>query len=130
MMAAPRRKILFVHHGTGLGGAPQLLLKFLEHLDRTQYEPVIWCIRKSSASDLFEQHGFRVVFDPRVTPFLHISDGFYGIRHPHRVLNMAFGQITSFLTARRMFGELKPDLIHVNSVVLPGVLCAASKCGC
>jgi glycosyltransferase involved in cell wall biosynthesis len=91
---------------------------------------VIWCIRRSSASRLFEQHGFHVVYEPRVTPFLHISDGFYGVRQPHRVLAMLWGQLRSYRTARRMFSQLRPDIIHINSIVVPGVLCAAARCGC
>ena len=124
------KTILYVHHGTGMGGAPQLLLRFMQRLDSTQYEPVVWCIRKSSASDLFEQHGFNVIYEPDVIPFLHISDGFYGVRHPHQVAKMAWGQLRSYHAARKVFAQVKPDMIHVNSVVVPGVLCAARRAGC
>ena len=68
-MADARKKILFVHHGSGMGGAPQLLLELLRHLDKEKYDPVIWCIRKSSASDLFERSGYRVIIDQRAIPF-------------------------------------------------------------
>jgi glycosyltransferase involved in cell wall biosynthesis len=129
-MSGVRKTIVFVHHGTGMGGAPQLLLRLMQRLDPARYAPVVWCIRASSASALFEQHGFRVVYEPHVTPFLHISDGFYGVRHPHRVLKMLWGQFASFHTARRMFAALKPAAIHINSIVLPGVLCAAARVGC
>ncbi len=129
-MNAKRTRIVFVHHGTGMGGAPQLLLRLLQRLDPARFDPVVWCIRTSSASALFEQHGFRVVYEAHVTPFLHISDGFYGLRHPHRVVKMLWGQLASFRTARRMFAALQPDVIHLNSVVLPGVLCAAARVGC
>ena len=113
-----------------MGGAPQLLLRFMQRLDPAHYEPVVWCIRKSSASDLFEQHGFSVIYEPDVIPFLHISDGFYGLRHPHQVLKMAWGQIRSYRAARRVFAQVRPDMIHVNSIVVPGVLCAAARMGC
>jgi len=122
-----RKKIVYVHHGTGMGGAPQLLLTFLLKLDTTKYDPVVWCIRRSSASELFEQHGFTVIIDEKAIPFLHISDGFYGIRHPHLVCKMLFGQIRSYFTARKIFAKIKPDIIHLNSSVLPGILFAASR---
>jgi len=130
MMERARIKILYVHHGTGMGGAPQLLLRLMQQLDMTVYEPVVWCIRQSTASDLFERNGFAVVYNRDVIPFLHISDGFYGFRQPHRVLKMLFGQIASFRAARMMFARIQPDLIHLNSVVIPGVLCAAARVGC
>jgi glycosyltransferase involved in cell wall biosynthesis len=129
-MTTARTRILYVHHGTGMGGAPQLLLKFLQRLDLERWEPVVWCIRRSSASELFESHGFRVIYEPNVVPFLHISDGFYGITKPHMVLRMLRGQWKSYRAAARVFAQEQPDMIHLNSVVLPGVLRAASGQGC
>ena len=130
MMEHSRKKILFVHHGSGMGGAPQLLLKLLLHIDRTRYEPVVWCIRRSSASEMFSAHGFRVIIDEGAIPFLHISDGFYGIRHPHVLLKMLWGQLRSYRTARRIIGQEAPDIIHLNSSVIPGILFAASHGNC
>ena len=129
-MTENRKKILFVHHGSGMGGAPQLLLKFLLRLDLQKFEPVIWCIRKSSASEMFEDHGFKVIINTNACPFLHISDGFYGFRHPHLVFKMVFGQLRSYFTAKKIFKKINPDLIHINSVVVPGILRAASKQNC
>ena len=94
-MSNGRKKILFVHHGSGMGGAPQLLLELLKRLDKEKYDPVVWCIRRSSASELFARSGYRVIVDERAIPFLHISDGFYGIRKPHLVYRMTKGQFTS-----------------------------------
>ncbi|MBO7448253.1 glycosyltransferase [bacterium] len=128
-MADARKKILFVHHGSGMGGAPQLLLELLRHLDKEKYDPVIWCIRKSSASDLFEKNGYKVIIDQRAIPFLHISDGFYGIKKPHLIYRMTKGQFTSYRTAKRIFKEVNPDLIHINTIVVPGILKAAHATG-
>ena len=129
-MIENRKKILFVHHGSGMGGAPQLLLKFILRLDLQKFEPVIWCIRQSSASKMFVEHGFKVIINTQACPFLHISDGFYGFRHPHLVLKMVFGQFRSYFTARKILKKVSPDLIHINSVVVPGILRAASKQNC
>ena len=126
-MTDNKKKILFVHHGSGMGGAPQLLLKFIIRLDLEKYDPVIWCIRKSSASELFKRHGFRVIINQNACPFLHISDGFYGIRHPHLVFKMSWGQIKSYRTAEKIFDIEKPDIIYINSIVVPGILRAASE---
>lgn len=126
-MTDNRKKILFVHHGSGMGGAPQLLLKFLVRLDLEKYNPVIWCIRKSSASDLFENYGFRVIINQNACPFLHISDGFYGIRHPHLILKMSWGQIKSYRAAKKILNTEKPDIIYLNSIVIPGILKAADE---
>jgi len=129
-MVGNRKKILFVHHGSGMGGAPQLLLELLKRLDKEKYDPVVWCIRRSSASELFEKSGYRVIVDQRAIPFLHISDGFYGIKKPHLVYRMAVGQVKSYRTAKRVFAAEKPDLIHINTIVVPGILKAARAYGC
>lgn len=129
-MSNGRKKILFVHHGSGMGGAPQLLLELLKRLDKEKYDPVVWCIRRSSASELFARSGYRVIVDERAIPFLHISDGFYGIRKPHLVYRMTKGQFTSYKTAKKIFAEEKPDLIHINTIVVPGILKAASEYPC
>lgn len=129
-MSAARTTVLYVHHGSGMGGAPQLLLTLIRALDRAQYEPIVWCIRRSSASALFEEHGIRVIYQTDVTPFLHISDGFYGIRHPHRVVKMLWAQWRSYRAARAVFAAVQPEMIHVNSVVVPGVLAAAARQPC
>ncbi len=129
-MCQNQKKVLFVHHGTGMGGAPQLLLRILQHIDTNKYVPIVWCIRRSSASELFEEHGISVIYDENVIPFLHISDGFYGFGRPHRVLKMLWGQIRSYHAATRIFKNIQPDIIHINSVVLPGVARAAYKYGC
>ena len=128
-MTSEKKKILFVHHGSGMGGAPQLLLELLERLDREKYEPAVWCIRKSSASELFASRGYRVIIDERAIPFLHISDGFYGLTKPHLVWRMSFGQIKSYRTAKEIFARENPDFIHINTIVLPGVLLAAHQTG-
>jgi len=87
-MTDNRKKILFVHHGSGMGGAPQLLLKFLVRLDLEKY-------------------------NQNACPFLHISDGFYGIRHPHLILKMSWGQIKSYRAAKKILNTEKPDIISV-----------------
>ncbi|RLD10221.1 MAG: hypothetical protein DRI44_06545 [Chlamydiae bacterium] len=122
-----KKKILFVHHGSGMGGAPQLLLKFLVRINLEKYDPVIWCIRKSSASNLFESRGFKVIINQNACPFLHISDGFYGVRHPHLIFKMSWEQIKSYRTAKEIFNAEKPNIIYLNSIVIPGILKAAAE---
>lgn len=46
MIESPRRAspILFVHHGQQwIRGSERCLLDIIEHLDRTQFRPVVWC---------------------------------------------------------------------------------------
>jgi glycosyltransferase involved in cell wall biosynthesis len=39
------KRILYIHHAGGIGGAPLSLLYLIQHLDRSRYEPVVAVLR-------------------------------------------------------------------------------------
>ncbi len=62
--------ILFVHHRSELGGAPESLSYLIRELDRTQFEPHVYCPR-GPAADLFRDAG-AIVHTGAVAGFTHI----------------------------------------------------------
>ena len=58
-----KKKILYIHHGKGLGGAPLSLLYLIQALDKTKYHPVVLFLYDSEVVDLFKSKGIEVV-DP------------------------------------------------------------------
>ena len=44
-------KILYVHHGTGWGGAPISMLNVLNQLDKSQFEPHVLLLKDSIVKD-------------------------------------------------------------------------------
>ena len=68
----PRRPtpILFVHHRSELGGAPESLSYLIRELDRSQFEPHVYC-PPGPAAELFREAG-AVVHTGAVSGFTHI----------------------------------------------------------
>jgi glycosyltransferase involved in cell wall biosynthesis len=77
MTTAPR-PILFVHHRPELGGAPTSLVYLIERLDRTRFEPHVFC-PDGPVAGLFEEAG-AIVHRGRVAGFTHIWASTYAGR--------------------------------------------------
>ena len=59
----PKKKILYIHHGKGIGGAPLSLLYLIENLDKQKYHPIVLFLHYSEVVDLYKSKGIEVV-DP------------------------------------------------------------------
>ena len=65
-------RILYIHHGSGSGGAPKSLLYLLQGLDKNRYEPFVACdFDKSNAMEFFIKNGFEPINLP-VAIFSHV----------------------------------------------------------
>ena len=62
--------VLFVHHRSELGGAPESLSYLIRELDRSQFEPHVYC-PPGPAAELFREAG-AVVHTGAVSGFTHI----------------------------------------------------------
>jgi glycosyltransferase involved in cell wall biosynthesis len=60
-MAFTKPRILFIHHGSGIGGA-SICLKELVLSMTDQIEPTILCLKNSSAVPFFQESGIKTVF--------------------------------------------------------------------
>lgn len=125
-------KILYVHHGQGLGGAPLSLLYLLQSLDRTRYEPVVACLHDGEGADLFRRNGLEVHIWSEVSDFAHANVGWYPLHDPRGV--WAFGNrlvrlLPSALRAKKAIMSLNPDLVHLNASTLITVALGARWAG-
>ncbi len=62
--------VLFVHHRSELGGAPESLSYLIRELDRSSFEPHVYC-PPGPAAELFREAG-AVVHTGAVAGFTHI----------------------------------------------------------
>lgn len=105
-------KILYVHHRPELGGAPVSLAGLISSLDRSRFEPYVYC-PPGPASQLFSRAGAQVINGPTAM-FTHIWASHYtGLRW------LLFGRELSHLPRAyqhfsRLLRERDFDLVHLN----------------
>lgn len=116
------RRILYVHHASALGGASVSLLLSIQTLDRTRYQPKVALIRPVPAlHEFFEKAGIPTIDVGGIDTFEHStarwSDLANPLTWPSFILQVLRG-ISSIIHARQLLRTAKPDLVHLNSVVL------------
>mgnify|MGYP005855414559 CR=1 FL=1 len=78
------KRILYIHHGGGLGGAPLSLLYLLKQLDRSRYEPIVVTLRPGEVVDLYRSEGIEVCVQPGIDDFSHTTLAWDGGRSLRR----------------------------------------------
>src|SRR5919197_6369586 len=110
-VGAPR-PILLVHHRSELGGAPTSLSYLIRELDRTEFEPHIYCPAGASAR-LFAEAGANV-HEGTVASFTHIWASTYRGRR-WLLLLRELGRLPAHLLAfGRVLRRDRFDLVHLN----------------
>ena len=125
-------RVLYVHHGRGLGGAPLSLLYLLKSLDRTRYEPVVACLHDGEGADLFRRNGLEVQIWSGVSDFAHATVGWYPLHDPRGMwafANRLVRLLPSALRAKKAIMSLNPDLVHLNGSTLITVALGAHWAG-
>lgn len=128
------KKILFIQHASGFGGSAMSLLYTLQGLKNQagdQYEFLVALAKwNESLSDFYEKAGFRVIKPNWIDTYEHTQGAFNKLWNPVHVIR-EFKQIRNLFKAKRNTAALielvKPDIIHLNSVVLLGSALAAKK---
>ncbi len=116
-----KTRILYVHHGIGLGGAPLSLLYLVRQLDRERYEPIILCLHDSEAARLFRKQGWRTIAGIGPKHFPHSAMNHHPWYRPDRILRGLLDQVRTVLwTAPRLLRTIQPQIIHLNSPSLLG----------
>lgn len=128
-----RRRILYVVHSAGMGGAPISLRYLLEAMDRDRYEPVVACIHPvPEVMDAYRAAGAEVLHAPGISIFPHTTGGWDPLTSPlgaaraARTLR-AFGP--SARATEALVRRVKPDLVHLNSLVLAPSAAGAKAAG-
>jgi glycosyltransferase involved in cell wall biosynthesis len=110
------KKILFIHHGTGIGGASLSLLYLVTSLDLNLFEPIVLFMADSPAVKMFVEHQIQVLGPLNLSDFSHTKIWWYRWYHPHHFLKACFHSI-NLLTgiAATWLERIEPDLVHLNT---------------
>ncbi|MHC1776988.1 MAG: glycosyltransferase family 4 protein [Lentimicrobium sp.] len=130
------RKILFIHHATGWGGAPNSLIKLIQGLDKSVYKVEVLLLKDSIVSEKLNEYGIKYsvaesYFYRKIYHYFTHSEACY-VKW-YQIIE--FCKLTLFwLLSRYIFAkmELKKhdfDIVHLNSSVLTDWLAPARKRG-
>ena len=105
------RKIVYIHHGQGFGGASRSLLSIIEPLDRSTFQPKVLCLYESEAAHLFKNNGVDVRILASWRHFSHSEVRWIKWYRPDRLL-LAFNSwfMTAFFYGKKIFRDEKPDI--------------------
>ncbi len=128
------KKILYIHHSTSWGGAPNSLIKLINSLDKSKYEAKVLLLRHSSIADKLKENG--IVFSIAESMFYkkfyrffaHSEESYVKWYQIHRFLRLGVSWILSNLYfARKELVKHKFDIVHLNSSVLTDWLAPVKK---
>lgn len=127
MNSKPR--ILFIHHGQGIGGAPISLVNLIVNLDKSKYDITVGLLIGGEVETLLAKNkicyeiigGTRDYFAHNITPKTHWK---YLYRYPKIYKHW---KNTSVNIAPKFLRKMKPDIVHLNSHVLTDWAYAAKK---
>jgi len=123
-----KKKVLYIHHGKGLGGAPLSLLYLIEGLDKTKFEPVVLFLHDSEAVELYRSKGINVVGIVGLEDFSHTKVYWFRWYHFHHLLKSLWHSFkTSVFVANKWIKKINPDLIHLNTSSLTAWAKVAKK---
>jgi glycosyltransferase involved in cell wall biosynthesis len=128
-----RTRILCITHSMVRGGAPVSLDLLVRNLDPTRYECTIACIHPTrEIIEFHEAAGVRVVATPDIMDFPHTTGGWLRPWSPRQVvqlLQIGVGWRRSVHATEKLIADEQPDVIYLNSLILPSAAVAARRTG-
>ena len=111
-----KNKILYIHHGKGLGGAPLSLLYLIKSLDTTKYHPVVLFLHQSEIIDIYKTHNIETYGPTNTYDFPHTKIWWFRWYHaPYLVRTILDTSKTYFYVAQQWLDLIKPDIVHLNT---------------
>ena len=113
--------VLYIHHGSGEGGAANSLLGLLEALDRTRYTPVVACdFQRHKAREFFSKHGFECI-DLNISPFVHTMKT-WQLNTLRGLAKMGLWLLVGYPNTKtgiiKLIDSVRPDVVHLNGLSL------------
>lgn len=126
------QRILYIQHAGSLGGSAISLLALVKALGRTQYEPIVACIHQTpEVIKLYADAGIEAFYWPGIDIFPHTTGGAFQLLNPLDALQLArtlWRFPSSIRATEALIHHVQPDMVHLNSLVLPSSAIAAKRC--
>jgi glycosyltransferase involved in cell wall biosynthesis len=109
-------RILSIHLGRAPGGSPESLYRLVSRLDRSRFEVTLALPGTGPVFDRFRDLGIAIHTGP-IAPFYYWSQ-VPKVRWTTRVKHSLFAPFEAAFV-RRLIDRVQPDLVHLNSALLP-----------
>ncbi len=111
------KRVLFIHHGIGIGGAPRSFAQLANKLGSEGVDIKVLYLKDSDAKGLLKDVEYNIVGLPLV--YFNHSSRWYRWYEIHIVLLQFFSWFfTVFIVAPYWLKKIKPDVVYLNSSVL------------
>lgn len=130
------KKILFIHHAEGWGGAPNCMINLIKGLDQAKFSGEVLLLKDSVVAEKLAENGinFRIAdshFYKRFYKFFpHSEAGYVKWYELYKFFILGISWMLSrYIFAKRELLKHKYDIVHLNSSVLTDWLSPAKKNG-
>lgn len=127
----PKTRILYIHHGIGIGGAPTSLIKLIQALPKEKYDVKVAFIKPGIAEEFFRENGIKTeVINTTNNWFIHNVSSMVKWYHFYKYLKVFYHwYMTANHWAPEYLKKQSVDIVHLNSHVLTSWAKAASNLG-
>lgn len=109
-------KILYVHHGKGLGGAPLSLLYLIQSLNTSIYDVTVLFLHDSEIIQLYKSQKIKILGPINRMDFPHTKIWWLRWYHASTLIKaLKDTVITAFFIAPKILTQNKPDILHLNT---------------
>lgn len=113
--------IFYIFHVSVIGGGSFCLLNIIKQLDKNIYNPIILLKEEGPLADELKNLGATVYFEKSISTVLYNKSIF----RLHSI-KLIWGVLTSLPKIKKWLIELKPDIVHLNTMMLYPYLWTAS----
>jgi glycosyltransferase involved in cell wall biosynthesis len=108
-MTEPRKtRVVYFNHTGLVSGAERVLVNILRVLDRTRYEAFVLCPSDGELAELVKREGVLCLSVPQIRARF--------TRRPDLFLQYVASLIKAVFSVRKRILDLRPDIVHANSV--------------
>jgi glycosyltransferase involved in cell wall biosynthesis len=128
-----RSRVLYIQHASVLGGSCVSLLYTIQALDQDLFEPIIALVRPSPEVErYYRAKGIEVIAWEGIKTFEHTTAGWTSIWRPvswPMMFQMLIGFRKSLQRTTALIRHIRPDVVHLNSIVLAPSALALHRAG-
>lgn len=128
------KKILFVHHATGWGGAPNSMIILINSLDSSTYDTEVLLLKDSIVAVKLAENGIRykvadsIFYNKYYRFFTHSEADYIKYYQIYKFLKLnVLWLLSRYYFANKEIGKKDYDIIHLNSSVLTDWLAPAKE---